>query len=125
MRPVSRILKHSGYNPFYYYNNNHELNRVINQIQNGFFSKDQPDLFRPIVDSLLYQGDTYMLFADYESYINCQQQVGNAYTEISRWVKMSIMNTANMGKFSTDRTISEYAKDIWGIKPVSISIDLE
>jgi len=115
-------LKHSGYNPFYYYNNNHELNRVITQIQNGTFSKGQPDLFRPIVDSLQYQGDTYMLFADYESYINCQQRVSEAYTDAARWRKMSIMNTANMGKFSTDRTISEYAKDIWGVKPVSIKL---
>ncbi len=115
-------LKRSGYNPFYYYNNNPELNRVITQIQNGFFSKGQPDLFRPIIDSLLYQGDTYMLFADYESYINCQQRVSDTYKDVSRWGKMSIMNTANMGKFSTDRTISEYAKDIWGVKPVSIKI---
>jgi len=115
-------LKRSGYNPFYYYNNNSELNRVITQIQSGFFSKGQPDLFRPIIDSLLYQGDTYMLFADYESYINCQQRVSEAYKDTARWGKMSIMNTANMGKFSTDRTISEYAKDIWGVKPVSIKI---
>lgn len=115
-------LKHSGYNPFYYYNNNPELNRVISQIQNGFFSKGQPDLFRPIVDSLLYQGDTYMLFADYESYVNCQQRVSDTYRDMNRWGKMSIMNTANMGKFSTDRTISEYAKDIWGVKPVKIKV---
>jgi len=115
-------LKHSGYNPFYYYNNNQELNRVITQIQNGFFSKGQPDLFRPIVDSLLYQGDTYMLFADYESYINCQQRVSDTYKDKNRWGRMSILNTANMGKFSTDRTISEYAKDIWGVKPVPIKI---
>lgn len=115
-------LKRSGYNPFYYFNNNPELNRVISQIQNGFFSRGQPDLFRPIVDSLLYQGDTYMLFADYESYVRCQQSVSDAYRDRNRWVRMSIMNTANMGKFSTDRTILEYAKDIWGVKPVSIKI---
>jgi len=115
-------LKRSGYNPFYYYNNNQDLNRVIGQIQSGFFSKGQPDLFRPIVDSLLYQGDTYMLFADYESYVNCQQRVSDTYKDAAKWGKMSIMNTANMGKFSTDRTISEYAKDIWGVKPVSIKI---
>jgi len=113
-------LKHSGYNPFYYYNNNHELNRVINQIQHGFFSKDNPDLFRPLVDSLLYQGDTYMLFADYESYVKCQERVSETYKDKKTWTKMSIMNTANMGKFSTDRTIKEYADDIWGLKPVEV-----
>ncbi|PKL16770.1 MAG: glycogen phosphorylase [Spirochaetae bacterium HGW-Spirochaetae-5] len=115
-------LKHSGYNPFYYYNNNTELNRVINQIQHGFFSKDHPDLFRPIVDSLLYQGDTYMLFADYESYVKCQERVSDTYRDKEKWGRMSILNAANMGKFSSDRTISEYAKDIWGVKPVSIKI---
>ncbi|MCL2154375.1 MAG: glycogen/starch/alpha-glucan phosphorylase [Leptospirales bacterium] len=113
-------LKQSGYNPFNYYNNNQELNRVINQIQNGFFSKDNPDLFRPIVDSLLYQGDTYMLLADYESYIQCQERVSQTYRDKKTWAKMSIMNTAKMGKFSTDRTIQEYADDIWKLKPVSV-----
>jgi starch phosphorylase len=120
--PGVAALKHSGYNPFYYYNNNQELNRVINQIQHGFFSKGHPDLFRPIVDSLLYQGDTYMLFADYESYVNCQQLVSDTYRDKDKWGRMSILNAANMGKFSSDRTISEYAKDIWGVKPVSIKI---
>lgn len=113
-------LKKSGYNPFYYYNNNHELARVINQIQNGFFSRSQADLFRPIVDSLLYQGDTYMLFADYESYVKCQERVSEAYRDRDKWAKMSIYNTAGMGKFSTDRTIAEYASDIWNIRPVHV-----
>ena len=113
-------LKKSGYNPFYYYNNNPELSRVINQIQNGFFSKSQPDLFRPIVDSLLYQGDTYMLFADFDSYVKCQERVAEAFTDRKKWARMSILNTAGMGKFSTDRTIAEYAKDIWNVKPVQV-----
>jgi len=113
-------LKKSGYNPFYYYNNNPELSRVINQIQTGFFLKSQPDLFRPIVDSLLYQGDTFMLFADYESYVKCQERVSETYLLKSKWAKMSILNTAGMGKFSTDRTIMEYARDIWNIKPVHV-----
>ena len=113
-------LKKSGYNPFYYYNSNRELERVITQIQNGFYSKNQPDLFRPIVDSLLYQGDTYMLFADYESYVKCHERVSDAYRDKSRWAKMSIMNTAGMGKFSTDRTIAEYAKNIWNVSPVKV-----
>ncbi len=113
-------LKKSGYNPFYYYNNNQELSRVINQIQNGFFSKNQPDLFRPIVDSLLYQGNTYMLFADFDSYVKCQDRVAEAFTDRKKWAKMSILNTAGMGKFSTDRTIAEYAKDIWNVKSVQV-----
>jgi len=115
-------LKRSGYNPFYYYNNNPELANVINQIQGGFFSKGQPDLFRPIVDSLLYQGDTFMLFADYDSYVKCQEEVSKTYLDKAKWAAMSIMNTAGMGKFSTDRTIMEYARDIWNIKPVEIKV---
>ena len=113
-------LKRSGYNPFYYYNNNHELARVIMQIQQGFYSKNQPDLFRPLVDSLLHQGDTYMLFADYESYIQCQDRVSETFRNTGKWARMSIMNTACMGKFSTDRTIAEYANEIWNIKPVQV-----
>ena len=115
-------LKQSSYNPLDYYNANPELKRVIDQIRDGFFSKNHPDLFKPIVDSLLYHGDTYLLLADYESYICCQERVSEAYKDRDRWTTMSILNTARMGKFSTDRTISEYAKDIWGVKPVHIKL---
>lgn len=111
-------LRKNGYNSFYYYNHNPELKNAIDQIQNGFYSKSQPDLFRPLVDSLLHQGDRYMLFADYESYIRTQQTVDITFRDKVKWARMSILNTANMGKFSTDRTISEYARDIWNIKPL-------
>lgn len=118
-------LKASSYDPLYYYNNNRELYRVINQIQQGFFSKDQSDLFRPIANSLLYNGDTYFLLADYESYIQAQDRVSKTWKDEETWTRMSILNTANMGKFSTDRTINEYAKDIWNIKPVAINLDID
>jgi starch phosphorylase len=115
-------LKQTGYDPQYYYYKNHELKRLINQIQQGFFSPNQPDLFRPITDALLHQGDNYLLLADYESYIACQDRVGTTFRKRDEWARMSILNTANMGKFSTDRTIAEYARDIWGVKPVPIKI---
>ncbi len=115
-------MRRNGYNPFYYYNNNPELKCTIDQIQNGFFSKEHPDLFRPLVDSLLHQGDRYMLFADFDSYTKMQQTVDATFRDRDRWSRMSIMNTACMGKFSTDRTISEYAKDVWGVTPVPIVI---
>lgn len=118
-------LKASSYDPLYYYNKNRELYRVINQIQQGFFSKDQSDLFRPIANSLLYNGDTYFLLADYESYIQAQDRVSKTWKDEETWTRMSILNTANMGKFSTDRTINEYAKDIWNIKPVAINLDID
>ena len=115
-------LKKSGYDPLYYYYKNAELKKLINQILQGFFSREQPDLFKPLVDALLYQGDTYMLMADYESYIECHKRVSEAFRDKDRWARMSILNTANMGKFSTDRTITEYSNDIWNIKPVHIKI---
>jgi len=115
-------LKQSSYDPLQYYNSNHELKQVIDQIRDGYFERGNPNLFKPIVDSLLYHGDTYMLLADYESYIACQERVGEAYRDRDRWIAMSILNTARMGKFSTDRTISEYAKGIWGVKPVHIKL---
>lgn len=115
-------LKNEKYDPLYYYNMNPELKEVINQIQNGFFSKIQTDLFRPIVNALLYNGDTYMLLADYESYIQCQGRVSETFKDKEKWAKMSILNTAHMGKFSTDRTIAEYAKDIWNVKAVKITL---
>lgn len=116
------MLKQSSYDPLKYYNANHELKQVIDQIGDGYFERGNPTLFKPIVDSLLYHGDTYMLLADYESYIACQEKVSEAYRDRDRWIAMSILNTARMGKFSTDRTISEYAKDIWGVKPVHIKL---
>lgn len=114
--------KQNGYNPMFYYNKNPELYRVLNQIRQGYFLPNQPDLFKPIVDALLDQGDTYMLLADYESYIACQDQVSEIWKDQEAWTRMSILNTARMGKFSTDRTITEYAKEIWGVSPVPIAV---
>ncbi|MDO8444766.1 MAG: glycogen/starch/alpha-glucan phosphorylase [Deltaproteobacteria bacterium] len=108
-------IKGSGYNPYDYYEKNHELKTVLDMIGGGYFSPEHKDLFKPIVDSLLYQ-DTYMLLADYESYISCQEEVGKLYKDRDKWAKKSILNVANMGKFSSDRTIREYAKEIWGIE---------
>ncbi len=113
-------LKGGDYNPWDYYYRNPELKQVIDMIQNGFFSRSQPDLFKPIIDSLLDYGDNYMLMADYQSYIECQDRVDQAYQDQAAWLEMSILNVANIGKFSTDRTISQYAKEIWGVKPVPV-----
>ena len=115
-------LKNSSYDPLAYYHENAELKRVIDQIRDGYFCRDNPSLFKPIVDSLLYHGDTYMLLADYASYIACQDRVSEAYKDKSTWLAMSILNTARMGKFSSDRTIHEYSEEIWGVKPLHIKI---
>ena len=117
---VSR-LKDSGYNPGEYYERDPELKKVIDMIENDFFSPMNPDLFKPIVDALLHQGDEYLLLADYASYIECQERVSEAYKDSDEWTRKSIFNVANMGKFSTDRTIKEYTDEIWGVVPSPIT----
>jgi len=114
-------LKAKGYNPWEYYHQNAELRQVIDQIAAGYFCPDQLDLFKPIVDSLLSK-DQYLLFADYQSYIECQEQVSQAYRNSENWTQMSILNTARMGFFSSDRTIREYCQDIWKVEPVTINL---
>ena len=116
-------LKAKGYDPLAYYNGNADLKNVIDMISTGLFCPEHPDLFRPITDSLLYQGDQYCVLADFASYVACQQQVAETYKDQATWTKMSILNVANMGKFSTDRTIHQYADEIWGITPTPIEMD--
>ena len=111
-------LQAKGYQPWDYYNSNAELREVLNMIGSGFFSPDQPDRFKPIMDNLLQYGDKYLLLADYASYIACQSEVEAAYKDQTEWVKKAVLNVANMGKFSSDRTIEQYAKEIWNVKPV-------
>jgi len=113
-------LKTENYNPWDYYNANNELKQTLDMIKNGFFSPENPELFKPIIESLLNHGDNYMLLADYESYVNAQELVDKTYKNQEKWIKMSISNVANMGKFSTDRTIAEYAKEIWNVKQIKI-----
>jgi len=114
-------LKSKGYRPIDFYNSNSELKEVIDQLASGKFSQGDLNLFRPLIDSLIYHDD-YMLLADFQSYIDCQNQVDAAYSDQDKWVKMSILNTARMGKFSSDRAIREYCKDIWKVQPVPIKL---
>ncbi|MDE2117363.1 MAG: glycogen/starch/alpha-glucan phosphorylase, partial [Betaproteobacteria bacterium] len=114
---VARV-KASGYQPWGYYHANEELREVLDMIGSGFFSPGEPDRFKPIVDELLRRGDQYLLLADYASYIACQKAVETAYKDQEQWVKKAILNVANMGKFSSDRTIMQYAEQIWDAKPV-------
>jgi starch phosphorylase len=93
---------------------------VLDALASGTFSPGEPGLFRPIVDSLLNGGDPYLVLADFAAYCAAQDEVEKAYREPERWTKMAIVNVARSGKFSSDRTISEYAQEIWGIKPVPI-----
>ncbi len=108
-----------GYRPWDIYQNNVELKSVIDLIGGGLFSHGDRDLFRPLVDNLLHH-DPYLLLADYAAYIATQEAVGEAYRDPARWTRMSILNVARMGKFSSDRTIAEYCKDIWRVSKTPV-----
>jgi starch phosphorylase len=108
------------YNPWSFYEGNGELRRAIDMIQNGDFSPNDRGLFRPITDSLLGGGDRYMVLADYAAYIEAQTKVSLAYRDPAAWTRMSIVNVANMGKFSSDRSIQQYCDEIWNAKAVGI-----
>jgi glycogen phosphorylase len=110
-----------GYSPQKYYNSNLELKLAIDRIASGFFSHGDKDLFKPLLDVLM-KYDPYFLFADYQSYIDCQHKASQAYRDREHWTKMAILNVARMGKFSSDRSIREYCQDIWNIKPVKVEL---
>lgn len=114
-------LKKNNYNPRDYYEKNPELKRVINMIAHNYFSRFENGIFQPIVDSLL-SIDYYCVLADYEAYVKTQEEVSNLYLNKEMWTKKSVLNSARMGKFSSDRAIKEYAKSIWNVKPIKINI---
>ncbi|MCK5101656.1 MAG: glycogen/starch/alpha-glucan phosphorylase, partial [Cyclobacteriaceae bacterium] len=114
-------LKSQGYNAYSYYESNNDLKKALDMIATGYFSPENRDLFKSIYESLVYQ-DEYMLLADYESYIDCQDEVDKAFQNQPKWTEMSILNVARSGKFSSDRTIREYCEDIWKVKPIKVKI---
>jgi glycogen phosphorylase len=109
--------KAEGYQPRVIYESNLELRDTIDLIDSGFFSDGDRGLFHPLVETLLARDD-YMLLADYQSYVDCQQRVSDAYSDQNNWTRMSILNTARVGRFSSDRSIREYCRDIWKIRPI-------
>ena len=114
--PEVNALKARGYNPWEYYQQDETLHQAIDLMASGHFSPLQPDLFRPIADALLKDGDRWMLLSDFRSYVDTQKQVAELYLDRDQWIRKSILNTAGMGYFSSDRAIGEYARDIWGVK---------
>ena len=115
-----RALRAGGYDPHRIYEENLELRRVLNQIGSNFFNPDDPTRFQPITDALLRHGDHYLLLADFAAYAKAQDQVDSLYRQPDKWTKRAILNVANMGIFSSDRAIAEYAKEIWGVIPVPL-----
>ncbi|MBI5233023.1 MAG: glycogen/starch/alpha-glucan phosphorylase [Deltaproteobacteria bacterium] len=109
----------SSYAPRQYYEQNKELKQAMDQISSGYFSPEDPGLFTPIINTLL-DYDRFFVLADYASYVACQEDVARAYNSNELWDKMAILNVARSGKFSSDRAIHEYAKNIWDIEPVKL-----
>jgi starch phosphorylase len=107
--------KSRGYHPYHYYESNERLKKIIDQLDSGYFSNGDTQVFKPLVDSLKNH-DEYMVLADYQSYVDCQAKVSAAYLNPELWTKMSIRNVARIGKFSSDRSICEYAEKIWKVK---------
>jgi starch phosphorylase len=117
-------LKASGYHPWLYYNSHPELKAVLDRLASDYFSPGHPHLFRPLVEALMGR-DEYLLLADYAAYIDCQDRVSQHYQDVDQWTRMSILNTARMGYFSSDRAIQEYCQEIWQVQPVPVRLDEE
>ena len=113
-------LRARGYKPYDYYNSNWELKAVIDWLRSDFFTPGEHDAFAPLCRSWLEGGDPFLCLADYADYIRAQEEVDKAFSDKRRWARMAILNTAKVGKFSSDRTISEYAEQIWKLKPVKV-----
>src|SRR6266446_6203650 len=110
-------LQRAGYRPRDHYEQNAELKAVLDLISSGFFEPEHPELFHPLIQSLLDQ-DTYMLLADFQSYVECQERVSKAFQDPDEWTRKAILNIAHMGKFSSDRSIREYAERLWQTRGV-------
>ena len=117
---VERV-KAEHYRPWEIYQRQEELRGVLDLINNGMFSHGDGSMFRPIIDHLLSH-DEYLLLADFASYIACQDAVSRTYADERAWTRMSILNVARMGKFSSDRTIAEYCREIWKVEPVTVKM---
>jgi starch phosphorylase len=114
-----QALKRRGYDPWAVYRGDRRIKAVLDALSSATFSPGEPRLFQPVVDSLLNGGDPYLVLADFAAYCQAQEEVAQAYQDPERWTRMAILNVARTGKFSSDRTIRQYADEIWGVKPVA------
>jgi len=115
-----KALRSRGYNPWEYYNRDEELKAVLGWLASDYFTPEAPGSLSPVVRSLLEGGDPFLVLADYRAYVECHERVDKAFRDKEAWAKSAILNTARVGKFSSDRTISEYAKDIWNLPALPV-----
>ena len=114
---VAGVRASGTYDPWWHYNNDQELKETLELIRNGFFSPKEPDRYQDLFSLLTDRGDYYLLLADYRSYVDCQDRVDANFLDVEDWTRKTVLNTARMGKFSTDLTVLDYAADIWDVKP--------
>nr|KAG5702118.1 hypothetical protein BaRGS_010384 [Batillaria attramentaria] len=119
-KTVEKLHK-KGYNPMDYYHKDGELRQALDQINSGFFSPEDPNMFKDIYNNLVHS-DRFCLLADYRAYIECQEKVSALFKDQMQWAHKAVMNIAASGKFSSDRTITEYAREIWGVEPSDIKL---
>jgi glycogen phosphorylase len=120
--PEVTRLKAQGYHPWDYYQQNPQLKAALDLIQSGHFSSGDSSLFKPLIDKLLNQ-DPFLLLADYQAYLDCQATVGQTYQNQDLWTRKSILNAIRMGKFSSDRSIRDYCREVWRVEPTPITLD--
>ncbi len=125
---IINLEKNGGYNPMEIFNNDQDIRRVLMQLINGYYSPQDPELFRDIYNSLLNtqssdRADTYFILKDFRSYAAAEDQIDKAYRDEKWWARTAILNTACSGKFSSDRTIQEYVKDIWHLNKVTVELE--
>jgi len=113
-------LRAKGYNPREYYESDELLRTCVDWIGSNYFTPDEPGVLAPLKASLLDHGDPYCVLADFRAYVECQERVADAYRDRSRWAKMALLNSVRVGKFSSDRTIRQYADEIWNLKPIQV-----
>ena len=116
---VTDLLAH-GYDPQSFLSANRHLRRVVDSIASGHFSRGDKDLFRPLIAKLLSTRDEYVHIADLQSYIEAQERVDVVYRDRTSWLRKSLLNIARVGKFSSDRTITQYAREIWNLRPAVV-----
>jgi glycogen phosphorylase len=115
-----KALRKRGYDPWEFYRADRELKAVVDAIGSGMFSPREPRLFQPVVDSLLNGGDTWLVLADFRAYLEAQERVSRSWLDVERWTRMAILNVARTGAFSSDRTIRQYAEEIWKVGPLPV-----
>lgn len=116
---IRKMKKEQSYNPKDYYNNNDNIKRVLDSLASNLFCPEEPGIFKSLYDSLLYHGDIYYHLADFESYLEAQERVSREFVNSNKWAKKMISNVSKIAKFSSDRTVKEYAREIWDISSIN------